>query len=116
MFTSSSPKTDRNKDGPSERLSNKQIGLLQFAHLHRKKTSMLILSTSFIYLIILVSFYGQKKPSLSYLQPSTSLNSQVAMKLKRKEWRPGQEIVKQGDVGDFSNGMGGIFSWGWLGW
>lgn len=67
MFTSSSPKTDRNKDGPSERLSNKQIGLLQFAHLHRKKTSMLILSTSFIYMIILVSFYGQKKPSLSYL-------------------------------------------------
>ena len=26
-------------------------------------------------------------------------NLQVAMKLKRKEWRPGQEIVKQGDVG-----------------
>ena len=71
----------------------------------------------FIYIFhILVSFYGQKKkPSLSYLQPSTSLNSQVAMKLKRKEWRPGQEIVKQGDVGDFSNGMGGI-RWGWLGW
>ena len=44
---------------------------------------------------------------------STSLNSKVAMKLKRKEWRPGQEIVKQGDVGDGGNGMG---AWGWLGW
>lgn len=30
-------KKDRNKDGPNERLSNKQIGLLQFPHLHRKK-------------------------------------------------------------------------------
>ena len=37
------------------------------------------------------------------------------MKLKRKEWRPGQEIVKQGDVGDDGNGMGGMVGVGWVG-
>ena len=58
-----------------------------------------IICILFVFVFILSTYAIPEAP----LPALRAIDGQVAMKLKRKEWRPGQEIVKQGDVGAVSS-------------